>query len=333
MRCTSPIYKLNSLGEREGNKMPSFLRKRKFLGHSDFKLYTEKFALNPNYYTRINCGQCLSCRILYAKQWAERCYLESLYHESNFFVTLTYEDKFIPLSKNGYFTLRKEHFQKFMKDLRNHLDYKVRFFAVGEYGDSTYRPHYHTLLFGLKLDDLVFYKQVKKRGQFIQYFNSEFLTNIWKRGFVVVNRLVPETCSYCARYSLKKVGFKESVSQVERATASTKDIFNGLISSGEIEPIFSLMSRKPGIARQYYEDNKFKIYINDNIPDSKLRSFRYFDKLFKVDAPEFMDDVKSYRLSTLDVFNDANFSGYDEEDFYNVVELNQKAQKFARDLC
>ena len=63
-----------------------------------------------------------------------------------------------------------------------------------------------------------------------------------------------------------------------------------------------------------------------------MKSFRYFDKLFKVDAPDMYEDVKAYRLSTLDVFNEANFSGYDEEDFYNVVETNQKAERTFRDF-
>lgn len=332
MQCTSPLYRLNNLIYEEGKNLPSFIRRKKIIGYKDFNYFVNKFGVNPQIFTKFGCGQCLSCRILYAKQWAERCYLESLSHSSNYFVTLTYDDMFVPYSCNGYQTLVKEHFQKFMKDLRNHLDYKVRFFAVGEYGDITFRPHYHTLLFGLELNDLTFYKQVFKRGNIITYFNSEFLSSIWKKGFVVVSKSTPETCAYCARYSLKKVGFKKSVSNVERSTASDFDLHNELIATGEIEPIFSLMSRRPGIARDYFEENKYRIYINDNIPDSKLKSLRYFDKLFKQIDTLMFDDVAAYRESTIDVWRGLEFGGYDEEDFYNAKDLNLKAQKQVREL-
>ena len=38
----------------------------------------------------IPCGQCIGCRLKRSRDWATRCMLESGYHSSNTFLTLTY---------------------------------------------------------------------------------------------------------------------------------------------------------------------------------------------------------------------------------------------------
>lgn len=39
---------------------------------------------------QLPCGQCIGCRIDRSRQWANRCMLELQYHDSAYFVTLTY---------------------------------------------------------------------------------------------------------------------------------------------------------------------------------------------------------------------------------------------------
>ena len=64
------------------------------------------------------------------------------------FITLTYMDSKLP----PYNSLRKADFQKFMKRLRKSIEpKKIRYFACGEYGDTTQRPHYHAIIFGLSM--------------------------------------------------------------------------------------------------------------------------------------------------------------------------------------
>lgn len=43
-------------------------------------------------YQVIPCGKCVGCRMEYSRQWANRCMLELEYHDSAYFVTLTYDD-------------------------------------------------------------------------------------------------------------------------------------------------------------------------------------------------------------------------------------------------
>lgn len=81
-----------------------------------------------------------------------------MYHElstttnESSFITLTYDDQHLPANQ----TLVKPHPQNFLKRLRKRLEpQKIRYYLVGEYGDTTQRPHYHAILFGhgLSLDD------------------------------------------------------------------------------------------------------------------------------------------------------------------------------------
>lgn len=44
------------------------------------------------------CGHCIGCRLERSRQWANRCMLELQYHDSAYFVTLTYDDDHVPIS-------------------------------------------------------------------------------------------------------------------------------------------------------------------------------------------------------------------------------------------
>lgn len=252
----------------------------------------------PEYLMKLPCGQCVGCRIQYSRQWADRCMLELQYHDSAYFVTLTYDDKHVPRSyypdpKTGEaftsLTLQKRDFQLFMKRLRRHFENdKIRFFMSGEYGSQTFRPHYHAILFGLHLDDLLLYKQ---SPQGFAYYNSPSLQKCWSDpetgepyGFAVVAEVTWETCAYTARYVMKKLTGKE---------AEFYTNFN-------IQPEFTLMSRKPGIARQYFDEHPdlYKSeYINVKTEKGglKFRPPRYFDKLYDLEHPEEMQAIKDIR--------------------------------------
>jgi hypothetical protein len=79
--------------------------------------------------------------------WSFRLVKHGERSNSALFVTLTYDDEKIPISKNGLQTLDKTDLQKFFKRLRKLTHEKISYYAVGEYGDKTQRPHYHIILF------------------------------------------------------------------------------------------------------------------------------------------------------------------------------------------
>lgn len=70
-------------------------------------------------------------------------------HRENMFVTLTYSDGSLPIGSNGKSTLEPKHLQDWLKRFRKAVAPSlIRFYAVGEYGDESFRPHYHGAIFG-----------------------------------------------------------------------------------------------------------------------------------------------------------------------------------------
>lgn len=80
--------------------------------------------------------------------------LEASCYEHNLFSTFTYE---VPPYVNDTPTLVKAHITSTFHRLRARLresSRSVRFYACGEYGGQTQRPHYHAVVFGLGLRDV-----------------------------------------------------------------------------------------------------------------------------------------------------------------------------------
>lgn len=104
---------------------------------------------------KVPCGKCLNCRVQKRKEWSMRILHETESWLNYMFVTLTYSPEHLPYNKTSiYPTLRKSDLQKFFKRLRKDINpFKIKYFACGEYGEETMRPHYHLILFGLGLGD------------------------------------------------------------------------------------------------------------------------------------------------------------------------------------
>lgn len=257
--------------------------------------YIEVYEGQPNLLSReqiwnfkeIPCGNCMSCRLRYSRDWANRCMLELQSHDSAWFLTITYDDDHIPIAQsedeNGTLrvagTLYKRDFQLFMKRLRKaRPDDKIRFFACGEYGPETFRPHYHAIIYGLHLDDLrpSRWKSKKPGYEHCPYYESAFLEDVWhNQGHIVVTEVSWETCAYVARYITKKRKGPEAQ----------------FYSDLNIDPPFLLMSRRPGIARDYYDDHpevmeNDEIFIRTEKGGKKFRPPRYYDRLFDFEYPE-----------------------------------------------
>lgn len=278
----------------------------------------------------IPCGQCIGCRLDYSRQWANRCLLEASYHRNSWFATITFDDFHVPKSFGcdpatgeviqdaPVMTLTKRDWQLFMKRLRFNTGQQIRFFMSGEYGTNTLRPHYHALLFGLELTDLVPYKN---SPQGYPYFNSPTLDKCWtdengeSKGYIVVGKLTWETCAYTARYILKK--HKGPGAQDAYAMA-------GLM------PEFSLMSRRPGIARQYYDDHP-DMFQYDEISLSTPQGGKsfphplYFRRLFEIDDP--LTAIELSELRRLKVLrNNELKKGLTDKDFYAILEAEEEVK-------
>lgn len=104
---------------------------------------------NTNQTFPVPCGKCYYCVQRLVSAWSFRLMQEDKIAQTAYFVTLTYDNDHVPISAKRYMTLRKKDVQEFMKRLRYYSPKtpKIKYYAVGEYGSDTKRPHYHIILF------------------------------------------------------------------------------------------------------------------------------------------------------------------------------------------
>lgn len=266
MSCYHPMNAV-VLGTKPNGKLNI-----KILKNSDFTFQY------PGYeYIKIPCGHCIGCRLKYSRVWADRCMAEASYYDHNVFLTLTYDNEHLPdpLPGSKIHPLVKRDLQLFMKRLRKKLpDQKIRFFACGEYGspEKSFRPHYHLILFNCRLDDVNLL--VKNEREF-RYYTSKTISDCWKYGFHIITNVNWNTCAYVARYVVKK------------QTGVNSKIYEEL----NYTPEFTLMSRKPGIGKQYFEDHAIDIYYDGSFLSTEEGAHRiypnkYYDNLFDVEYPD-----------------------------------------------
>lgn len=103
---------------------------------------------------RVPCGKCALCLRRRSSQWAYRLEQELRVHPSSLFITLTYDPQHLPLNEGGVPTLNKGDLQRFFKRLRFNTKKHIKYYACGEYGSLTGRPHYHAIVFNVTPDDV-----------------------------------------------------------------------------------------------------------------------------------------------------------------------------------
>lgn len=161
----------------------------------------------------VPCGKCLPCLINRRTDWSFRLQEEHKVAKSSMFVTLTYDPKHCP--SDG--SLCKKHFQDFMKRLRKRDGSNtLRYFAVGEYGSKSLRPHYHALLFNAN--------EVDVRSAWCDSKSRPI-------GMVHIGKVTGASIAYCLKYMVQPEIWPQ-----------------------HLEKPFSLMSRRYGIGAHYLSD-------------------------------------------------------------------------------
>lgn len=173
------------------------------------------------------CSQCLPCRVNRRRIWTGRLMLEQKDHVHSTFVTLTYDDEHLPGP-----SLVPDHLRLFLYRLRKDVG-KFRYFAVGEYGDATERPHYHVAFFGLPN---CLRNRTRIRVDSICCENCERIREHWSLGNVYLGELNSTTAAYVAGYCTKKM------------TSKNDPRLDGRY------PEFARMSNRPGIGANYMDD-------------------------------------------------------------------------------
>jgi hypothetical protein len=126
------------------------------------------------------CGKCADCRTKRQSGWAYRLGKEAEISNSAFFITMTYDDHHVPHTPNLLLTLCKRDLQLFFKRLRKKQKGKIVYYAAGEYGSETHRPHYHIIMFNLE--------------------SIDYLEEAWGKGFIHIGSVTDASCYYTLKY-------------------------------------------------------------------------------------------------------------------------------------
>ena len=199
--------------------------------HGTGRLVFDKRKSHSGVGVKVPCGQCIECRLEYARGWAVRCVNEMrMWPDSgSSFLTLTYDNEHLPAGN----TLVLDDLQRFMKRLRHVTGPSLRFYACGEYGETFGRPHYHVLLLNYAVKERKFHSR-SKRGD--AWYTSAELSRLWTAGHSLVGDVTFESCAYVTSYVAGKI-------TGERAAAH----YGGRC------PEFSTMSSQPGLGSSYIQ--------------------------------------------------------------------------------
>lgn len=180
----------------------------------------------------VPCGRCMPCRVNHAQQWSFRLKQEMETCSSAVFLTLTYEDSELLRNDSGHPDLYKPDLQKFFKRLRYYTAQeeieavnaiktnqivrfpKIKYYACGEFGGETFRPHYHAIVFNVP------HKVLEKLNQ------------IWKLGFIYTGTVTQHSINYVTKY----------ITKIDTRDLELKDL----------TPPFNVMSK--GIGANYITD-------------------------------------------------------------------------------
>lgn len=272
-----------------------------------------RYNIDPGKYPQglsVPCGRCVSCRIKRTQEWTLRMLHELEDYDHASFVTLTYNDEFLPFGNDSFGSLCKKDLQKYFKRLRKSLcERKIRYYACGEYGELSQRPHYHFIVFGLHpLQD------------------ADLIKDAWRFGYVSIGNVSADSIKYVAKYCQKQYSGEMAVEEYVNK---------------EREPVFKLSSL--GIGRSYIVDHADQIkrlgYIT--YKGTKLSIPRYYiNKMGLNNNYEFMEAQRCRVIDAERELNDEHFgiNLTDDESYlqltageYAVIDQRKRQGRYQND--
>ena len=237
---------------------------------------------NPKVYNNMwrGCGKCPKCKARKQREWTLRGKLEALENKNQtLFITLTYNDKnlkkVVNFKENKFdfgASLNKKDCTDFIKRLRKYFDSKkIKYIMCGEYGEKSFRPHMHGIIYGLNQLELT----------------QKILEDIWKKGNVKIDPVISvNQIAYVVGYINKKITDKTSKEHYQL--------------NNRIEPF---MRASKGLGLNWSKKNKekwtktLKTLINGN----EAQIPRYFiKKIFEAEGKKIKLENKITRINIFD---------------------------------
>lgn len=201
----------------------------------------------------IPCGKCGACKGRNRAEWSFRIKEEFKASNTAYFLTLTYNNENIVYGNSEWATLVKRDLTLFIKALRQQNSLKnknkIKYYAIGEYGTETFRPHYHIAIFNCDKELI------------------ESCIKIWKKGNIHIGEINNKSIHYITKYHINK----------------NNEWLRNEIETIGIEPEFTFISKGMGI--NYVKENKKwhkqggKMYVKNNGYNQSMPKY-YKDKIF-----------------------------------------------------
>ena len=267
----------------------------------------------------VPCGKCPACLANQRQEWCFRLQQENLASSFSLFVTLTYDDEHKP--EKG---VNKNDIQLFHKRLRKHFPSgELRFYVVSEYGDHTFRPHYH---------GLYFFKSVQDIEKVYQIF-----VNSWQLGFIKFGKVETGSIVYCTKYCLKKkfvpAGQNENFRLMSKMNGGLGSYYLEQMSDFHVEfENFAFVSHAGKKCRmpRYFKDKLSSLYRVYHEEEYQRGIEEYFAKMREEHLQRFKDFVKEHKGLSYDEainqFNALEQRSHDTRD--ELILKHTQKQKF-----
>lgn len=254
-------------------------------------------------FIQTGCGKCYGCLSNRRRGWLFRLYNEHLSSLFSLFVTFTYSDDYC----DGY--LHKDHFQKFIKRLRKYED--IVYYAIGEYGTTTYRPHYHAV---------IFFKSADTDESVLSYYL--LVNSLWYYGFAYPCRVTYRRLNYVLHYHVRP---KEPVEGKHTFQLFSKGLGLSFLDDNIIQ---YLVDTKATTIRdfngniyvipRYYRKKLIEIGYDIEVPRSydKDYSVLRIEKVFHKKIYEIPDRLIASYIKDLKNKSDKKIAKYNHQDKY-----------------
>lgn len=218
------------------------------------------------YYFPADCGKCIKCLIKRKAQWSYRMVEELNNSFSAYFVTLTYEDKYLTYTDIGNTVNPADHKlfienlkeyetqemlnyrpysqeEKFRKDNNISESGKLKYYGVSEYGGKTGRSHWHYILFNVR--------------------DITSINYAWNYGRIQIDECNINTIDYVLKYMVKDHSGEDYDNRIKEKSYMSKGLglsaWTKNMESYAIKPEANLVVNQRGqrVALPRYYSKKF----------------------------------------------------------------------------
>jgi hypothetical protein len=193
--------------------------------------------------------------------------------------------------------------QRFIKRLRKLIsklfpDEKIRYYAIGEYGTSSYRPHWHILLFTNSVNitrwlQQSFYKNDVLSKEHRTINSSTILDSLWQYGTSTIDKTDGKASGYISNYVVGTSVLPKVLTRVAPQKTFHSVRFGCPYSKSEVRELL--------LGRNYERFSKIE-YVDST--DSSLQSRPLWRSYYSLFFPQFvginsLPDCEKYRVLTI----------------------------------